>query len=81
MGVMYHIVICHGIVTIFPRKRRGKKGEMHHVDLGQFFFFFLWLHGNGERGRAWNKGGMRMVYNEFLYSFLRDFLIYQRGRE
>lgn len=32
------------------------------------FFFFFWLYGN--RG----KGGMRMVYTEFLYSFIRDFL-------
>lgn len=27
------------------------------------------------RRRAWNEGGMRMVYTEFLYSFLHDFLI------
>lgn len=72
MGVMYYIVMCHGIVTILPRKR----GKCIMQIWGGFFFGSMGM----ERGRrrAWNKGGM--VYNEFLYSFLRDFLIYQRSR-
>lgn len=53
------------------KKKMARIKKMHHADLGLFFF---WLYGN--RG----KGGMRMVYTEFLYSFIRDFLIIN-GRE